>query len=676
MPNNEHKIFKIGELLNSEDKYIIPLYQRNYSWTKVETIQLLTDIRDKCFEKGSNNGSYYIGTFVVDKNKKNGMFEIIDGQQRYTTLVLIHAVVKNLLEEPIVNCKSNLSFEEVRKEQSELLEELFDNYKTARSNSKSENISLNLMIKAVTDIEIFFEKIQNVEDMKKYADYIYKNVKIIRIHVPEDTDVIHYFEIMNNRGEQLECHEILKAKFIEKIRKTLVADGASETMSDEYNNYAVPYACSIVWPQHIRYNSLLAKEFNSLWKACSQMDRHVQQGLELAKAKKIFGEHFEIVPKNYLGNMGVYFADTPNPNERQSSSLEDILKEVEKKGQQPDNDRDEKNLPTVEKFKSIIDFPNFLLQVLKIFQKDTGDVPLDDKKLLNTFGYPGNLPDPVRFGDYLIFYRTLFDKYIIKREKGKDNSRWSLKQAVFDGGKKRIEFKNTNFVKDSNESMQKDICMLLSMLHVSFPGNSNKKWLQKVLSFFPSPDNEKNSIEYSRFRSKLLEISKADYLGYSEKGKGLNKGTSTENFLFNYLDYILWRKYMDEVRGKEIEKSDSLKYRISLQRELFYEFQFSQNNSVEHLHPQSKSDQLEIAHFKDKQEILDNFGNLCLISRKSNSKYSNYNYEAKKSQFEAKKIAESLKQVVMFGYGKWNTEQIIQHNGEMIETIKKFESAK
>src|SRR5690554_4587822 len=69
-----------------ESNYIVPLYQRNYAWTDDEIHQLLRDIYENYLK--DPNGFYFIGTLVVLK-RKNGDFEVIDGQQRLTTLSLI-----------------------------------------------------------------------------------------------------------------------------------------------------------------------------------------------------------------------------------------------------------------------------------------------------------------------------------------------------------------------------------------------------------------------------------------------------------------------------------------------------------------------------------------------------------------------------------------------------------
>ncbi len=79
------KLLTIEQLL-SQDHYLIPVYQRNYAWGVVEIEQLVQDLY-KAFEQDKDK-AYYLGTLVVH-HRADGRYEVIDGQQRLTTLVLI-----------------------------------------------------------------------------------------------------------------------------------------------------------------------------------------------------------------------------------------------------------------------------------------------------------------------------------------------------------------------------------------------------------------------------------------------------------------------------------------------------------------------------------------------------------------------------------------------------------
>lgn len=90
-----------------ESKYLIPIYQRNYAWGKEEIVTLLDDV-------SSNDGEYFIGSLVT--REKDGIFEVIDGQQRLTTLFLILRYLKH-------DIKGELKFE-ARQKSNETLEKI------------------------------------------------------------------------------------------------------------------------------------------------------------------------------------------------------------------------------------------------------------------------------------------------------------------------------------------------------------------------------------------------------------------------------------------------------------------------------------------------------------------------------------------------------------------------
>ena len=63
------------------------------------------------------------------------------------------------------------------------------------------------------------ENQQSTTTLEEFCDYLFQYVQIARVPVPDETDLNHYFEVMNNRGEQLEKHEIIKARLLSVIEK-------------------------------------------------------------------------------------------------------------------------------------------------------------------------------------------------------------------------------------------------------------------------------------------------------------------------------------------------------------------------------------------------------------------------------------------------------------------------
>ena len=86
----------------SKNKFLIPIYQRKYTWEVDECEQLWDDIRN-FFESKEDDEEYFLGSIVMYKDK--GRQNIIDGQQRTTTLSLL---IKALYDKAISQTNSNV----------------------------------------------------------------------------------------------------------------------------------------------------------------------------------------------------------------------------------------------------------------------------------------------------------------------------------------------------------------------------------------------------------------------------------------------------------------------------------------------------------------------------------------------------------------------------------------
>jgi len=456
---------------------------------------------------------------------------------------------------------------------------------------------------------------------QQFCDYLFQKVLILRVPVPEDTDLNHYFEIMNSRGEQLEKHEILKAKLLEIISK----------------------------------NETETRIFNQVWEACSNMEKYIQYGFSVPERNQIFGNNDwnKLEAQSFDDLTSKLNNSDQTPNNRKLSVL-DILKE--KKSFQNKNEQDNEN---PDRFNSVINFPNFLLHVLRVQQKT--DIPLDDKRLLDTFdkilkNETAKETFVKTFAFNLLKCRFLFDNYVIKREflNGTDN--WSLKRLKWYSGNK-VSYVNSFDVEENNTN-NKTILMLLAMFHVSTPTLVYKHWLSAILKYV----FENDKIEAGKYTTYLKTLAKSflfdRYLATSPKEyyeiiytnsgtiintqseidlNKLDQGTSVENFVFNYLDFLLWQEQNDE------------------------NFKFTFRSSIEHYYPQKPLDGLE----QLQQIDVDKFGNLCLISNNTNSRLWNLPPDGKKTYFLNTNTYDSLKQKIMLREQKWTLEEIEKHGNEM-----------
>ncbi|WP_149304899.1 DUF262 domain-containing protein [Pareuzebyella sediminis] len=639
--------FSIREIFDSGD-YIIPIYQRNYAWGEPEIAQLIQDIYDYAVsEKRASN--YYIGTLVVyerlEENRKI-VYETIDGQQRLTTLNILVSVLNRLYKDQInyiIPYKLNLFFDS-RKKSSEALEVI--SRKTSELQfdpSKSYNSNIR---QAYQDIEKLLKKLLiKPSVIIEFYEYLADKVHVMRVSVPEDTDLNHYFEIMNTRGEQLEKHEILKAKLLEVLH------------GDEELSYA----------------------FNLVWEACSDMERYVQYGFNVKQRDIVFTKrNWNEITCDTLDELAELVFPLRSGNKNNADQFEkNILEIIEFNGKLESDDIQKDDAP--ERFTSIINFSNFLLHVLRIQTEE--DISLDDKRLLDIFydqlKNQGDKKEFVmEFGINLLWCKWLFDNYIIKREFIGEKDQWSMKRLKWykgQGKENKVSYVNTFGNEEDTSGVNKELIMLLSMFHVSTPTLVYKHWLNAALQYVFYNYDEKsndpiNSSEYIDYLSKLAKSFLFDrYLARESKivefydiiylldgepqNKGrpedfdlnkLNSGTSVENFIFNYLDFILWKQ---GTAGSD-------------------KFEFAFRSSIEHYYPQNPI----AKDHKIEQELCDHFGNLCLISSSKNSRLSNHMPEAKKDYYRKVGI-DSLKQSLMMKEVNWGKAEIFKHGKEMEQLL-------
>lgn len=586
----ENNAKNIKEIL-ANDNYIIPRYQRNYAWGKTEISQLIKDIEEFFPKEINENKSYYLGSLVCFK-REDSNFELIDGQQRHTTITLINLVLKNWQNE-IENIVSvpNLKFDSRKKIQN-YIETL---YKTEKKTFLKQASELNISgIGSFKDaIDIIQEELRE-KDVCRFAKNFYENVYLFRVEVPEDTDLNHYFEIMNNRGEQLEKHEIVKALLMGKISDT---------------------------KEQIK--------FAAIWDACADMSDYVYFNFEKTTRQNLFDNNGKLKGEKFDS---IYINESEDNNEEKSLAW--II----------DEHNIPINFPKEEKFikdknKSIIDFPNFLLQVLKIKNEQ---VSLDDKKLLEQFNE--TKPDPKDFIFDLLKYRILFDEFVVKQDLAdadESKQNWGIRKLNFDF--------ETN-VKTFNQPIENDdeLVKLQVMLYYSDSTNTYNNWLQEIM--------KNTDFEIDKYTQKVWNIAKDKF----KKDNLSYPNISIFNLYF--IDFLLWKLYKtEEVK----ENLTSLKSKIDILKGQFNNFKFRQISSREHLFSQEHAKRYSID-----EEVYNGIGNLCLISTSQNSAGNKENPSDKKKMFQHDNS--SLKRLIMFesyANDKWEKEQINKHKEEIENLI-------
>lgn len=601
-------------------RYSIPLYQRDYAWEEKQIVQLIEDIDD--VKLGEN---YYIGSLIVANH--DGAYEVVDGQQRLTTLFLLLSVlgIDTGIEDALsFSCreKSNYTLRHIHSI-------IYDEQNKCDVDQLQQNIVSGVLI-IKENIEKFTEEHKS-QFVKKL-----ENVVLYRIEVPDHTDLNHYFEIMNTRGEQLEQSDVLKARLMSELEG----------------------------------NKKDQEVFALIWDACRDMSGYVQMHFTPALRGQLFNAEWGQIPSRRFNDYRKLSVSSVSKSGDLISKIICPNYAVETKDGYLEDD-------TRVRFESVIEFSYFLLHVLKVYlalhpeiKDGKGDTLvyelLDDKKLTSSFERVLNYGvvdgDPIDRAQFsrefiicLLRTRYLFDKYIIKREYANESSdgEWSLKSLHVSGlqSNKRAYYANTRFAaykhrENKNQWRHSYNLMLQSALRVSYTSPKVMHWITELLIWLSS-NVDKLYTEIPYYTDRINEIAKRPVREFLEKEE-FSLGVNTPHVVLNYLDFLLWKRNQD------------------------VDFAFEFRNSVEHWYPRNPSE----GTFERWDDNVDRFGNLCLIQRNVNSRFSNMSPEAKKSTFKDMIAKGSLKLRIMSELTKgnnasqeWKDVVVAEHEKNMLDLL-------
>ena len=655
--------------------YKIPIYQRNYAWEREEIFALIKDIHDSMV---IDKPVYYIGTLVTFKRDEN-VFEVIDGQQRLTTIYIILTAMGEKLANRLAYSSRKTSTQTITAMSK------VEKNKEVKDSDFGEEYDLGIK----NGYNFAKEALKDV-NMDKFKEYFLNHVHIIHYRVPKDVDLNHYFEVMNSRGEQLEKHEIVKAKLSALLEK--------EDM----------------------------KKFCQIWEACSDMSFYIQQKLpnmyiqkELPNKKNVFGTDMSnFIPQSFEE---LYIESNHTDDKMTTKSIAELLNApVKKEIAKGDCDSNDS-------FQPIIDFPNLLLIVLKITRMqekgfNPSEFTLDDKELINEFDKVKLTPEFVtQFAYNLLLAKYYLDNYMVHHINGEDKAienPWKLQYYC----KKGKSAYMADLI-DKDKSKQRELVHLLSMFEVAFTAKQRKNYLFYCLLHLFQDWNEDNYLKFVRnladkyFFDVYLDANKLNERNQPKPNsfdetiiRNGKQSVELENvdrpfddvypkgssniplFVFNYTDYRLWKKYAEELRGNRAKKGSKARIEFftalgcsDFGLDTFDNFYFSRTRkSLEHYYPQAKAGE-------DKpitSEEINCFGNFAMIGSDANSSGSNWNPIDKKNRYLDSKSNQvsvaSLKFRIMlqmcqdnydegikngikreFGY-EWNAEDMQKHQEKML----------
>lgn len=238
----------------SSSDFLIPDYQRPYAWTDEECLILWDDIfsfafPDNDYSKFDNSDEYFLGPIVVFKNKDNKL-EVIDGQQRLTTLMLLlrafyKAYGSNMQDEKSLSVKHNIEkclwkTDEFDKPDMSALK-IESEVATDNDREEFRKILLTgeapkeLMSRYAVNYRFFQDKIKSfIEDTPAYFPYmptrILRNCILLPIEAESQDTALRIFSTLNDRGKPLSDSDIFKAQ----LYKAFSDDGKKDEFISQW----------------------------------------------------------------------------------------------------------------------------------------------------------------------------------------------------------------------------------------------------------------------------------------------------------------------------------------------------------------------------------------------------------------------------------------------------------
>ena len=600
--------------LTAQDLFFtIPIYQRLFEWNVEHIDTLLYDLK-KEYEQTKGTGDYYIGMLTATQ-----AHELVDGQQRFTVMMLLGSVLQTYdeawTEFLAPNQKVRLAFSSRPNDDLYLLSLI------EQSTSGNPSYQNPMMKNAHQRIAAFMgtEISSSGEKKRDFAKYVYEHLSFFISTLPaaySPRALNKYFERMNTSGKNLEQHEILKVKLLSNLENSI----------DTYME---------LWNKLADMDTLLIRR------------RESNDPLSERKSKALRADIATIISQKLInGSLDAGEEDETTIDAIKSSSV------APKKEQRSNQDA-----------RGILSFPYLLLLVLyRMLPRSE-----KDRISLKEFFNPAHLIST--FEHHLPFH-------------GKDVHKGRIQEFMEQLLRARlaldicfIRLTDTGYTLDMNmsedESAQSPLLMFQAMLYVSSYNYTHHQWFGMLMDEIDKQGLPKAQKLYQSLRQK------ADTLFPLPPYKELNYG-GDNRYWFWRLDFHIWEHRQDLLQRKTSVEGTSEDLNMALR--IAEQYVFRRNRSIEHVapqHPQTNSS-MSWDETETDAQLRDSFGNLVMISQGLNSSLRNESYEVKKAHVQAycnsskTGSIESLKLLMLhLDYpNAWTRESIEEHGHKMYKLLK------
>ena len=343
--------------------FSIPLYQRLFSWGENQIKGLLVDIKEH-FSSNKEEKPYYLGMLSCIKNVDR--YDLIDGQQRFTVMILISIVLRDYYEEysKFLNGGERLKFIS-RTIDNEYLESVIAKQPIMSEPNKK-------MEEGIEIISNFIKEISN-EERRTFAENIYNKMSFFFSELPSSyannpTSLNKYFEAMNSGGKGLEQHEILKVKLLKQENNKEYLTRIWNAVSD--------LDSPMIKKEETEQESIYREKYTKAINYCREGN--------FIEAFKLCKSSYDTEDNTKIGNI------EPTQHNFQRS-----IKETGER--------------------CLISFPDFLKMMIDIYFAKSGSYSFYREELLKIYD-DSKIPNKEEFYNQILFYRLLLDYYIIYKE--------------------------------------------------------------------------------------------------------------------------------------------------------------------------------------------------------------------------------------------------------------------
>ena len=226
--------YPLAKIFSSDFDYDIPSFQRPYAWTEEETGELFDDLFD-FYENEGTDEQYFLGSVVLVKEDKPHA-EVIDGQQRLTTLTILLAAITSKLSGDDRNDFKNYIIEpgrasqgiaskprlQIRKRDRDFFKKYiqdmkFDELFALDPEAQDTEAKANIIRNAKLLMDRIHDNLPTESAIIQFGAFLVQRCLLVAVSTPTEQAAFRIFSVMNSRGMSLLATDIIKADVIGAI---------------------------------------------------------------------------------------------------------------------------------------------------------------------------------------------------------------------------------------------------------------------------------------------------------------------------------------------------------------------------------------------------------------------------------------------------------------------------